>query len=311
MSEFFFNYGLFLAKAVTWVAAILFVVAAIANLVRHARQHMGGDHLDIKNLNDRFRDLADAVHHTVLTPDEFKQLEKTRKADDKARAKAEKKGQTPPRSRVFVLDFDGDLHASAVDSLREEISAVLQVAREKDEILLRLESEGGLVHGYGLAASQLVRIRDRKIALTAAVDKVAASGGYLMACVADTIVAAPFAIVGSIGVVAQMPNFNRLLKKHDVDVELHTAGQYKRTLTVFVCCRTAATDEDRAGRHWRTLVWPARARAETGGRTAHQRRLAAGKIQDLRSVRSPLQASPHPQRTHRRLRSTRAAKKSV
>ena len=233
MSEFFFNYGLFLAKAVTWVAAILFVVAAIANLVRHARQHMGGDHLDIKNLNDRFRDLADAVHHTVLTPDEFKQLEKTRKADDKARAKAEKKGQTPPRSRVFVLDFDGDLHASAVDSLREEISAVLQVAREKDEILLRLESEGGLVHGYGLAASQLVRIRDRKIALTAAVDKVAASGGYLMACVADTIVAAPFAIVGSIGVVAQMPNFNRLLKKHDVDVELHTAGQYKRTLTVF------------------------------------------------------------------------------
>ncbi|EGT4952934.1 protease SohB, partial [Cronobacter sakazakii] len=97
---------------------------------------------------------------------------------------------------------------------------------------VRLESPGGVVHGYGLAASQLQRLRERQIPLTIAVDKVAASGGYMMACVANNIVAAPFAIIGSIGVVAQIPNFNRLLKRNDIDIELHTAGQYKRTLTL-------------------------------------------------------------------------------
>jgi serine protease SohB len=134
---------------------------------------------------------------------------------------------------VFVLDFDGDLQASPVASLREEISALLQVARAGDETVLRLESAGGVVHGYGLAASQLRRVRDAGVKLTVAVDKVAASGGYLMACVADRILAAPFAVLGSIGVVGQMPNFNRLLKKHEIDYELHTAGEHKRTLTVF------------------------------------------------------------------------------
>jgi serine protease SohB len=143
---------------------------------------------------------------------------------------------------VFVLDFHGDMMASAVASLREEISAVLQVARDGDEAMLRLESAGGAVEGYGLAASQLARLRERKIPLTVAVDKVAASGGYLMACVGDRILAAPFAVVGSIGVVGQLPNFNRLLKKHDVEYELHTAGEFKRTLTLF----GENTDEGRA-----------------------------------------------------------------
>ncbi|NJN48183.1 MAG: protease SohB, partial [Candidatus Competibacteraceae bacterium] len=103
----------------------------------------------------------------------------------------------------------------------------------RDEVVVRLESAGGLVHAYGLAASQLARIKERKIGLTVAVDKVAASGGYLMACVADRIMTAPFAVVGSIGVVSQLPNFNRLLKKHDIDFELLTAGEYKRTMTLF------------------------------------------------------------------------------
>ena len=232
MMEFLYQYGLFLAKAITWVAAILLVVTGLVNLVRQMREH-AGDHLEIKNLNDRFRDLADALRHSLLTHDEQKQADKARKAEDKAKAKARKKGDEPPRLRVFVLDFHGDLQASAVASLREEISAVLQVVRSGDEVVLRLESEGGVVHGYGLAASQLRRLRQRGVKLTVSVDKVAASGGYLMACVADQILAAPFAIVGSIGVVAQLPNFNRLLKKHEVDFELHTAGEHKRTLTLF------------------------------------------------------------------------------
>jgi len=232
MTEFLFQYGLFLAKAVTFVAAIVVVAALLANLVHQLRSH-AADHLEVKNLNHRFRDLAESLQHAVLTPDEWKKELKAHKAADKARAKAHKHGQAGDRPRLYVLDFHGDLQASPVASLRDEISAVLQVARKGDETVLRLESEGGVVHGYGLAASQLQRIRDKGVKLTVAVDKVAASGGYLMACVADRILAAPFAIVGSIGVVGQLPNFNRLLKKHEIEYELHTAGEHKRTLTLF------------------------------------------------------------------------------
>ncbi|MFC0178899.1 protease SohB [Thorsellia kenyensis] len=135
--------------------------------------------------------------------------------------------------RIFVIDFDGSMDAGEVSSLREEITAILSVAKSQDTVIIRLTSPGGVVHGYGLAASQLARIKNANINLVACVDKVAASGGYMMACVADKIIAAPFAILGSIGVVAQVPNFNRFLKKNEIDVELHTAGAYKRTLTLF------------------------------------------------------------------------------
>lgn len=229
MTEFLFQYGLFFAKAATWVAAIVVVAIVLANLIHQMRGH-SSDHLEVRNLNHRFRDLADSLKHQLFTSDEWKKELKAHKAEDKARAKAAGPSAKP---RVFVLDFQGDLQASATASLREEISAVLQVARSGDETVLRLESEGGVVHGYGLAASQLRRIRDAGVKLTVAVDKVAASGGYLMACVADRILAAPFAVLGSIGVVGQLPNFNRLLKKHEIDFELHTAGEHKRTLTLF------------------------------------------------------------------------------
>jgi serine protease SohB len=232
VTDFLFQYGLFLAKTITLAAAAVIVLAGLFTLLREAREH-AHDHLEIKNINDRFELMADTLNYELLDESERKQQSKARKAEEKARLKAAKKGLQPLRPRLFTLVFDGDLQATPVDSLREEISAVLQVARKDDEVLLRLESEGGLVHAYGLAASQLTRIRDRKIKLTVAVDKVAASGGYLMACVADKIVAAPFAILGSIGVIAQLPNFHRLLKKNEVDFELHTAGQFKRTLTLF------------------------------------------------------------------------------
>ena len=235
MTEFLFQYGLFLAKTLTWVAAIVVVAVVLANLLHHLRAQ-ATDHLEVRNLNHRFRELADSVKHALMTPDQWKREQKAHKAEDKARAKPPKAAAgaaAPLRPRIFVLDFHGDLTASGVASLREEVSAMLQVAGAGDEALLRLESEGGVVHGYGLAASQLRRIRDKGVKLTVAVDKVAASGGYLMACVADRILAAPFAIVGSIGVVGQLPNFNRLLKKHEIDYELHTAGEHKRTLTLF------------------------------------------------------------------------------
>jgi serine protease SohB len=230
VSSLLAEYGLFAAKAFTLLIVIVLLLGALAATIRAARQPGPGERLEITNLNARYRRLGDAIKAETSSTAERKQLRKTRKAEQKKRQKSK-----PPevRARIFVLDFDGDLRASATEALREEISAIVQVARPGDEVLLRLESAGGLVHAYGLAAAQLQRLRARELKLTVAVDRVAASGGYMMAAVADHIVAAPFAILGSIGVVAQLPNLHRLLKKHDVDVELHTAGAYKRTLTVF------------------------------------------------------------------------------
>lgn len=222
------EYGLFLAKTLTWVVAILFIAGNLFSMIQRNRQGTG-ERLEVHNRGQHLRDVADALNDELLSPPELKKRAKLRKAEDKARRKAE----TARRPRVFVLGFEGDLQAHAVASLREEISAVLQVAEKGDEVMLKLESGGGLVHAYGLAASQLVRLRAGGLRLTVAVDKIAASGGYLMACVADRILAAPFAVVGSIGVVAQMPNFHRLLQKNEIDFELHTAGEFKRTLTLF------------------------------------------------------------------------------
>lgn len=165
----------------------------------------------------------------------LKQFQKTmaKKGKQALKAKSKNKKNTDNKSQVFVLDFDGDIKATAVKHLREEISTLISTANKGDEVVVRLESGGGLVHGYGLAAAQLVRLKEAGLKLTVCVDKVAASGGYMMACVADNVVAAPFAIIGSIGVVSQLPNFHKWLKKHDVDYEMFTAGDYKRTVTVF------------------------------------------------------------------------------
>ena len=228
--EYLFNYLEFLAKAATVVVGVIAVIGVgVSMSLRRASSDPG--HLDVRKLNDRLEDMGRVMRQAFLPDSAFK---KSIKQEDRARKKDDKgKAGFDERRRVYVLDFDGDLQASKVDHLRNEITAILTSARDQDEVLVRIESPGGMVHGYGLAASQLERIRARKIRLVTAVDKVAASGGYLMASVSDHIIAAPFALVGSIGVVAQIPNVHRLLKKHDVDVEVLTAGKYKRTLTVF------------------------------------------------------------------------------
>ncbi len=239
--EFIYEYGLFLAQAVTFVAAILVVVAGLVAIGQRqkAEQHEG--HIEVRDLNEKYRHISHGIQQVVTEPDALKAELKAERKAEKARAKAAKKTRgkksrtddQPQRKRLYVMDFEGDLKASATDHLREEISAVLAQVKEGDEILVKVESPGGLVHGYGLAASQLQRIRDAGVPLIISVDKVAASGGYMMACVATRIVAAPFAVIGSIGVLAQLPNFHRLLKKHDIDFELFTAGEYKRTVTMF------------------------------------------------------------------------------
>ena len=243
MIEYLAEYGLFLAKAITIVAAILIAVGSIVSLAM--RQKSSSDkQLEVTHLNKQYDEMEMALSAATLTDAGMKLKMKAEKKKMKAEAKAEKKAsksskgkkdgeQQEPAKRLFVLDFDGDLKASSVDNLRQEISAILTNATPDDEVLVRLESGGGTVHGYGLGASQLQRIRDKEIPLTVSVDKVAASGGYMMACVATRIISAPFAVIGSIGVLAQLPNLNRLLKKNDIDFEQLYAGEYKRTLTLF------------------------------------------------------------------------------
>jgi len=227
--EFLAEYGMFAAKTLTAVVAILVVIIVTAGIVIKNKEKPGKQ-IKITKLNNEYDDISLMMKAMLLSDAEMKNLEKKKKLQIK---KEKKNPEDPDKQRVFVLDFAGDIKASAVTSLRQEITAILMVARKNDEVFVRVNSAGGMVNTYGLAASQLKRIKDKGIGLTISVDKVAASGGYMMACVADHILAAPFAIVGSIGVVAQIPNFNRLLKKHDIDYEMITAGEYKRTLTVF------------------------------------------------------------------------------
>ena len=229
--ELLSEYGLFLAKIVTVVLAIAAIAAIIVNVAQRNKRQRG--ELRVNNLSEQYKEMKEELAAALMDTHQQKQWHKAQKKKHKQEAKA-KLGEvaTDSKPRVWVLDFKGSMDAHEVNSLREEITAVLAAFKPQDQVVLRLESPGGMVHGYGLAASQLQRLRDNNIPLTVTVDKVAASGGYMMACVADKIVSAPFAIVGSIGVVAQMPNFNRFLKSKDIDIELHTAGQYKRTLTL-------------------------------------------------------------------------------
>lgn len=234
--DFLYEYGLFLAKAVTFVLAVIAIIVAIAGAAM--KQHKKGE-LDITDLSEQYKETEEDIVHALLTKDELKEKEKADKKEAKEQAKADKKSakqgdeKEPSKSHVFVVDFKGSIDAKEVSSLREEVSAILSVAKPEDEVFVRLESGGGMVHGYGLASSQLDRIRQHNIPLTVSVDKVAASGGYMMACVANSIISAPFAILGSIGVIAQVPNFNKLLKKNDIEFEQFTAGEFKRTVTMF------------------------------------------------------------------------------
>ena len=210
-------------------------------LISKEKTHKKG-HLEIKDIKEKYHNFSLTFQQQFLPKHEFKKIIKKENSEKKIEQKKQKKDDTPSKTkRLFSVTFHGDIRASATDSLREEITAILMIADQEDEVLVKLESGGGMVHSYGLAASQLQRIRDRGISLVVSVDKIAASGGYMIASVANKILAAPFAVIGSIGVVMQLPNFNRLLKQHNIDFEQITAGEHKRSLTLF----GENSDEDR------------------------------------------------------------------
>jgi len=224
--ELLSNYGLFLLKTLTVVISIVLILS----FVMSARNNKTEGDIAIKNINEEFSILEENIKKNLLGKSEFKKFVKLRKKNKKTNDR-----------KLFVLDFKGNIKASEIVSLRREISGIILSHQKSDEVLLRLENSGGTVHEHGLAAAQLKRLKDKNIPLTICVDKVAASGGYMMACVANKIIASPFAIIGSIGVLAQVPNFNKLLKNKGIDFEQHTAGNYKRTVTMF----GENTDKDR------------------------------------------------------------------
>ena len=241
--EFLIDYGMFLAKAITIVLSIGVVAGLIASAGQKNKKGEKKGNIRVTQINEHIDGLRDTLRASILDKEQLKEIEKTEKKKIKAENKKKKKAtvkntedadeDNSTMKRYFVLNFEGNIAADAVESLREEITAILSMATKDDEVILRLESPGGMVHAYGLASSQLLRIKNKSIPLTICVDKVAASGGYMMACLADRLVAAPFAIIGSIGVLVQLPNFHRVLKKYDVDYEIISAGEYKRTLTHF------------------------------------------------------------------------------
>ena len=216
--ELISEYGLFLLKVITIVVSLIILIGVILN----SKKTTVEGNLIVKNLNEDLDSLEEIIKKKTLSKKEFKIFIKSKKNKNKS-----------IKNKLFVIDFKGNVRASEIVSLRREISGVLLSYKKGDEVLIRLENSGGTVHEHGLAASQLNRIRDKKIPLTICVDKVAASGGYMMACVGNKIIASPFAIIGSIGVLAQVPNFNKLLKNKGIDFEQQTAGDFKRTVTMF------------------------------------------------------------------------------
>jgi len=232
--EFIAEYGLFLAKVITILGAVLIVIGSLFSSTRHRESHHG--HIKTKHLNKDLKAIKDQINDVLLNDIQHKAMVKAEKKAEKQQKKLDKKKAKEhtdsDTSRIFVLDFDGGKEGDEVENLRKEVTAVLGVANKTDEVFVRVESPGGMVHTYGLAAAQLERIKSANIHLTISVDKVAASGGYLMACIADKLIAAPFAIVGSVGVLVEITNFNKLLRKNHIDVEVLTAGEYKHTISM-------------------------------------------------------------------------------
>lgn len=220
------DYFLFLLKSITVVMAIVIIAGTIIRATKEGHEPSQGK-LSITRLNKALEAIRLRMQQETLGK---KALKKEVKALKEQHKKEDKSNDDKPNA--YTIRFKGDIQASQVDALRQEVTAILTTAKAGEEVVISIESPGGAVPGYGLAASQILRLKEADLKVTACVDQVAASGGYMMACVADRILAAPFSIVGSIGVLSQVPNIHRFLKRFDVDVDVLTAGKHKAPMTL-------------------------------------------------------------------------------
>ena len=223
--ELFSSTLIFGLKALIFVIAfVLAIIIPVLVIKKIKPEDSKKKLLTVENLKEKYEKNILSFNLKTLNKKKLKKYLKSLKENTRKEV---------AKNSSFLLAFVGDKMATQVENLREEITLILNIATPKDEVILLLESPGGSVAHYGLAASQLQRLRDRNIPLTICVDKVAGSGGYLMACVGSQILSAPFAFIGSIGVLFGLPNIHDFLKKHDINYEEITAGEHKRTLTPF------------------------------------------------------------------------------
>lgn len=216
----------FAFRIILITAAILLILSVVLQNVIHPSP---GPRIVVRKYAQKLEKNTRPLRQAALSKTDLKRYFKSKKAEQKARKS--RKGDKKPR--LWVLSFKGDIQATEGQTLKDEITAVLQVCEPTDSVMIRINSTGGSVVGYGLVAAHLDRFRKQGLRLTAAVDEAAASGGYLMAAVADEILAAPFSVIGSIGVIATIPNARKLLEDKGIEVMEFTAGEYKRTVTPF------------------------------------------------------------------------------
>ena len=129
-------------------------------------------------------------------------------------------------ARVGLVRVEGGIYDS-----RQVIGDLESLVEDPgiQAIVLRVDSPGG-----GAAASQEIfeyirGIQEEGLPLVVSMGSVAASGGYYIACTADTIFANPGTLTGSIGVVMSFTNLEELFGKIGLDFEVIKSGRFKDT----------------------------------------------------------------------------------
>jgi serine protease SohB len=218
MENILANYTIFFLKITTIIILLLLTLIMCLIIIKNK----DNKYIKIKNINKKYITFKKLFLSEILKKTEKKQIIKNINEEEKI----------TKTKNLFILNFNGDINASDINNLKDILSVIILNKKYVDEVLIKLTSNGGIVTNYGLAATQLKRLKNENINLTISIDTIAASGGYMMACVANKIIASHFSIIGSIGVLGIIPNINKILNKNNIEIEYHTSGKYKKTLSI-------------------------------------------------------------------------------
>ncbi|CAB3976441.1 protease SohB [Candidatus Azoamicus ciliaticola] len=218
MANILTDYTIFFLKIITIIILLLLTIITCLIIIKNK----DNKYIEIKNINKKYITLKKMFLSEILKKTEKKNIIKNINKEEKI----------IKTKNLFILNFNGDINASDINNLKDILSILILNKKYVDEVLIKLTSNGGIVTNYGLAATQLKRLKNENINLTISIDTIAASGGYMMACVANKIIASHFSIIGSIGVLGIIPNINKMLNKNNIEIEYHTSGKYKKTLSV-------------------------------------------------------------------------------
>lgn len=207
--------------------AVMIAFALLGLLSRKNAQARGNKQAAAHNLTKVHPDLVYNLRAALANQPARNKLSRARPASGKVTA---------------VLRFEGDTMATGRQDFARMVDEVLHNKERIQRVIVVVNSPGGGVSVYGQMFAGMERMRNAGVDVTACVDTYAASGGYLMSVPAQRIIAAPFAMVGSIGVVSEFMNFNKLLRRLGVEPMTITAGELKRTVTPL----SEVTEENKA-----------------------------------------------------------------